>query len=58
MKLIYRENGTFRIIQFTDTHVGNMPFHEDDERSFKLIDSDLYHFDVDLIVHTGDFIWS
>ncbi len=58
MKLKYREDGTFRIIQFTDTHVGNMPFHEDDERTFKLIESALNHFDVDLIVHTGDLIWS
>lgn len=58
MELRYRQDGTFRIIQFTDTHVGNMPFHEDDYRTFDLIESALEFFDVDLIVHTGDLIWS
>ena len=58
MKLRYREDGTFRIIQFTDTHVGNMPFHQDDHKTFALIESALNHFDFDLIIHTGDVIWS
>lgn len=58
MKLRYRPDGTFKIIQFTDTHVGNMPFHEDDHKTFALIESALKHFDVDLIMHTGDVIWS
>lgn len=58
MQLRYREDGTFTIIQFTDTHIGNMPFHEDDHRTFQLITKALDHFDVDLIVHTGDVIWS
>lgn len=58
MELRFRPDGTFRIIQFTDTHIGNMPFHEDDFRTFELIQSALEHFDVDLIIHTGDIIWS
>ncbi|MGX7107948.1 metallophosphoesterase family protein [Facklamia miroungae] len=58
MQLKYRPDGTFRIIQFTDTHIGNMPFHEEDERTFKLIEDALAYFDVDLIIHTGDIIWS
>ncbi|WP_124059117.1 metallophosphoesterase family protein [Vaginisenegalia massiliensis] len=58
MTLRYRADGTFKIIQFTDTHIGNMPFHEDDHRTFALIEAALKRFDVDLIVHTGDLIWS
>lgn len=58
MELRYRADGSFRIIQFTDTHIGNMPFHEDDYKTFQLIEQALDHFDVDLIMHTGDVIWS
>lgn len=58
MQLRFRNDGTFTIIQFTDTHIGNMPFHEDDHRTFALIEKALKAFDVDLIMHTGDLIWS
>lgn len=58
MNLRYREDGTFTILQFTDTHIGNMPFHEDDHRTFALIEKALTHFDIDLVMHTGDLIWS
>lgn len=34
MKLKYRDYRTFRIMQFTDTHIGNMAFHEDDYKTF------------------------
>lgn len=34
MKLKYRDDGTFRIMHFTDTHIGNMAFHEDDYKTF------------------------
>ncbi|MGY4105282.1 metallophosphoesterase family protein [Ignavigranum ruoffiae] len=58
MELRYRPDGSFRIIQFTDTHIGNMPFHEDDHKTFQLIEAAQKAFDVDLIMHTGDVIWS
>ncbi|MBG9979610.1 metallophosphoesterase [Facklamia lactis] len=58
MQLRYREDGSFKIIQFTDTHIGNMPFHDDDHQTFKLIEDALNYFDADLIIHTGDIIWS
>lgn len=58
MELRYRPDGTFRIIQFTDTHIGNMPFHQDDYKTFELIEAARRAFDVDLIMHTGDVIWS
>lgn len=58
VELKYNEDGIFRIVQFTDTHVGNMPFHEDDYKTFALIEKVLTEVDVDLVIHTGDIIWS
>lgn len=58
MKLQYREDGTFRIMQFTDTHIGNKPYNKQDQETFKLIQDALSYFDVDLVMHTGDIIWS
>ena len=52
------KNNTFKIVQFTDTHFGNIPHHEDDIRTFKLIDEILSKEKPDLIVHTGDIMWS
>ena len=52
------KNNTFKIVQFTDTHFGNLPHHEDDIRTFKLIDEILSKEKPDLIVHTGDIMWS
>lgn len=58
MKLRLREDGTFRIIQFTDTHIGNRPYNAEDLETFALTKAALAHFDADLIMHTGDIIWS
>lgn len=54
MKLNYREDGTFKIIQFTDTHFGERPYNEEDEKTFAGIDKVIEQLDADLIVHTGD----
>ena len=51
-------NNTFKIVQFTDTHFGNLPHHEDDIKTFSLIDKVLRDEKPDLIVHTGDIMWS
>lgn len=58
MKLKYDSNGKFKIMQITDTHIGNMPFHEDDHKTFHLLEKFLSKLDVDLVIHTGDVIWS
>lgn len=58
MKLNYREDGTFKIIQFTDTHFGERPYNEEDEKTFAGIDKVIEQLDADLIVHTGDVAWS
>lgn len=52
------KNNTFKIVQFTDTHFGNLPHHEDDIKTFSLIDKVLRAEKPDLIVHTGDIMWS
>ena len=52
------KNNSFKIVQFTDTHFGNLPHHEDDLRTFDLIDRVLTSEKPDLIVHTGDIMWS
>lgn len=58
MNLSYREDGTFRIVQLTDLHIGSYPFHEDDEKTFELVRKALNNLDADLVVVTGDNIWS
>lgn len=58
MTLQYRENGTFKIMQLTDTHVGNRPYNKEDLATFQLVKDALAHTDADLIIHTGDIIWS
>ncbi|MGJ9458443.1 metallophosphoesterase family protein [Oceanobacillus sp. CF4.6] len=58
MKLTYREDGTFNIVQLTDLHIGSIPHHEDDYKTFALIDKAFEKLDADLIVITGDLIWS
>ncbi len=52
------KNNTFKIVQFTDTHFGNLPHHKDDLRTFDLIDKILKLEKPDLIIHTGDIMWS
>lgn len=57
-KLTYKDDNTFRIMQMTDTHIGNMPFHEDDHKTFDLVRTMLQEVPCDLVIHTGDIIWS
>ena len=58
MKLTYREDGTFKIVQLTDLHIGSLPHHEDDFKTFALIDKAFENLDADLVMITGDLIWS
>ncbi|MBS4224847.1 metallophosphoesterase family protein [Lederbergia citrea] len=57
-RLQFREDHSFKIIQFTDLHVGPDIHHEKDARTFKLIDDTIRAEKPDLIVFTGDQIWS
>lgn len=58
MALMMSEEGTFSILQLTDLHIGSMPFHEQDGYTFQHIKDMTEKANPDLIVITGDLIWS
>lgn len=59
MKLKYNDDGVFRIVQFTDTHLGNRPYNKQDKMTFSFLEKAVDYFkDYDLFMHTGDVIWS
>lgn len=58
MRLRFREDHTFRIVQLTDLHIGAKPYVEEDYQTFALIDAAFSKLDADLVVITGDLIWS
>lgn len=59
-KLKFRPDGTFKIIQFTDIHIGdNSPNHrEKDDRTVSLMERIIASEQPDLVVLTGDLHWS
>lgn len=58
VELKMREDGTFTILQLTDLHIGSFPFHKKDEQTFALLKEMTEKANPDLIVITGDVIWS
>ena len=48
----------FRILQLTDTHFGNLPEADDDIRTYKLLEKIIVDTKPDLIIHSGDVMWS
>jgi hypothetical protein len=58
--LTFRQDGTFNILQFTDMHLGDgkEEEREDDERTTALVRSIIAAQKPDLVVLTGDMIWS
>ncbi|MFE6169473.1 metallophosphoesterase family protein [Viridibacillus arvi] len=58
MELIYNEQNNFKILQLTDLHIGSKPHHEDDLKTFQLIDDAFSKLNPDLAIITGDLIWS
>ncbi|RAP74566.1 metallophosphoesterase family protein [Paenibacillus montanisoli] len=58
--LRFREEGTFKIVQFTDMHFGDgkEEERERDERTAALVTQIIEAEQPDLIVLTGDMIWS
>lgn len=58
MRLRYREDNSFKIVQLTDLHIGSKPYAEDDYKTFELIEQAFTKLDADLIVLTGDLMWS
>lgn len=57
-RLRFRKDGSFKMVQFTDLHIGANDGNEADKKTFKLI-SEIVQIEMpDLIVITGDLIWS
>ncbi|CAM4129268.1 metallophosphoesterase family protein [Lederbergia lenta] len=57
-RLKFRDDGTFKIVQLTDLHIGTNDGNEADARTFKLISEIIQKEMPDLIAITGDLIWS
>ncbi|GAB2571029.1 metallophosphoesterase family protein [Gracilibacillus alcaliphilus] len=53
-----KNKDSFKILQLTDLHIGATPLNADDQKTFDLIRTAAKETDPDLIVVTGDLIWS
>ncbi|HEM5123093.1 TPA: metallophosphoesterase family protein [Streptococcus suis] len=51
-------NKPFTILQFTDIHLGQMPFNQEDRLTLQKIEETLESSSPDLICITGDLIWT
>ncbi|MGP6147536.1 metallophosphoesterase family protein [Jeotgalibaca sp. A122] len=58
MKLKYNKSGNFRIIQFTDLHLGEYPFNSHDKNTLSAIDKVVQEHMPDLLIFTGDIVYS
>lgn len=58
MEVRYKEDGSFRIIQYTDVHLGTYPFSQVDQKTLAGIKDSVINQNPDLIVFTGDIIYS
>ncbi|MHA7966376.1 metallophosphoesterase family protein [Paenibacillus sp. CAU 1782] len=56
--LAFREDGTFKIVQFTDVHLVNEDGEDKDKRTLALMADILEREQPDLVVYTGDLIFS
>lgn len=52
------KNKKFKMMQLTDIHLGQLPFNEDDEKTLHMLNKHIKKENPDLIVITGDLIWS
>ncbi|MBS4196150.1 metallophosphoesterase family protein [Lederbergia citri] len=57
-QLKFREDGTFKILQLTDLHIGGDVEKAEDIKTFNVIDKVIEAEMPDLIAVTGDLIWS
>lgn len=57
-QLKFRDDGTFKIVQLTDLHISGDIDHPDDARTLSLIDEVIEKENPDLLVYSGDLIWS
>lgn len=57
-KLRFNEKGMFKIVQFTDLHMSSEENHPDDEKTLALMDRVIQAEEPDLLVYSGDVVWS
>lgn len=58
MELRIKENKIFTILQFTDLHFGDLPWDENDNKTKNLLIDMVKENKPDLIIFTGDNIWT
>lgn len=58
MTLKYSESGVFRIMQVTDLHLGSFPANENDQKTFSDLQKMVSSQNPDLLIFTGDIIYS
>ncbi|WP_390407341.1 metallophosphoesterase [Lacticaseibacillus jixiensis] len=56
--MLHTTKAAFKLIQFTDTHIGSYPFVADDLRTLEQVAATIAAEQPDLITITGDLIWS
>ncbi len=57
-RLTFREDGTFKMVQFTDVHLIDGSGEEKDQRTLALMKDIVKREQPDLVVYTGDLIFS
>jgi len=57
MKLTMNDSDTFKILQFTDLHLRDLPFSDEDRQTFHLIEQMIARHQPGLIIFTGDMVW-
>ncbi|MEJ6400857.1 metallophosphoesterase [Nicoliella lavandulae] len=58
MKLNYNDRGNFKICQLTDLHLGESPENEEDNKTLNALELLFNTNEFDLVIITGDLIWS
>lgn len=58
MELFYNKHGKFKIMQFTDLHLGKYPMQAKDQQTYENMKKTIQKYNPDLLIFTGDIIYS
>lgn len=58
MEIHYNNEGTFKILQLTDLHLGAVPSNESDQKTYEGIEKVIKKETPDLLIFTGDILYS
>lgn len=58
MELFYNKHGKFKIMQFTDLHLGKYPTQAKDQQTYENMKKTIQKYNPDLLIFTGDTIYS